>query len=299
MLRLKNTIFLTLLFFISNSFFGQANYEFFGILKLNGDSKSMISYRINFEEKNGKIKGYSITDLEGDHETKNVITGTYDAKSKIFNFKENEILYTKSTFSQNSFCFINYVGKIKLVNKNSKLEGDFKGIFKNNSTCINGTLSLIGSDKIYEKLNTMSKKLQNSKKIDQKTKNEVNPVQFMDDLKLNKLTKNQNMSVVWEDKKIKIEIFDAGKEDGDKINLYNGTKLILSNYEITNKKKIIEFEIEKDNLEFTIEAVSEGTIAPNTAKVILVDKNRSFELMTNLSKSEKAKITFIKKDAIK
>ena len=299
MLRLKNTIFLTLLFLISNSFFGQANYEFFGILKLNGDSKSMISYRINFEEKNGKIKGYSITDLEGDHETKNVITGTYDAKSKIFNFKENEILYTKSTFSQNSFCFINYVGKIKLVNKNSKLEGDFKGIFKNNSTCINGTLSLIGSDKIYEKLNTMSKKIQNSKKIDQKTKNEVNPVQFMDDLKLNKLTKNQNMSVVWEDKKIKIEIFDAGKEDGDKINLYNGTKLILSNYEITNKKKIIEFEIEKDNLEFTIEAVSEGTIAPNTAKVILVDKNRSFELMTNLSKSEKAKITFIKKDAIK
>lgn len=299
MLRLKNTIFLTLLFFISNSFFGQAIYEFFGILKLNGDSKSMISYRINFEEKNGKIKGYSITDLEGDHETKNVITGTYDAKSKIFNFKENEILYTKSTFSQNSFCFINYVGKIKLVNKNSKLEGDFKGIFKNNSTCINGTLSLIGSDKIYEKLNTMSKKIQNSKKIDQNTKNEVNPVQFMDDLKLNKLTKNQNMSVVWEDKKIKIEIFDAGKEDGDKINLYNGTKLILSNYEITNKKKIIEFEIEKDNLEFTIEAVSEGTIAPNTAKVILVDKNRSFELMTNLSKSEKAKITFIKKDAIK
>lgn len=299
MLRLKNTIFLTLLFFISNSFFGQANYEFFGILKLNGDSKSMISYRINFEEKNGKIKGYSITDLEGDHETKNVITGTYDAKSKIFNFKENEILYTKSTFSQNSFCFINYVGKIKLVNKNSKLEGDFKGIFKNNSTCINGTLSLIGSDKIYEKLNTMSKKIQNSKKIDQNTKNEVNPVQFMDDLKLNKLTKNQNMSVVWEDKKIKIEIFDAGKEDGDKINLYNGTKLILSNYEITNKKKIIEFEIEKDNLEFTIEAVSEGTIAPNTAKVILVDINRSFELMTNLSKSEKAKITFIKKDAIK
>ena len=299
MLRLKNTIFLTLFFFISNSFFCQTNYEFFGILKLNGDSKSMISYRINFEEKNGKIKGYSITDLEGDHETKNVITGTYDAKSKIFNFKENEILYTKSTFSQNSFCFINYVGKIKLVNKNSKLEGDFKGIFKNNSTCINGTLSLIGSDKIYEKLNTMSKKIQNSKKIDQNTKNEVNPVQFMDDLKLNKLTKNQNMSVVWEDKKIKIEIFDAGKEDGDKINLYNGTKLILSNYEITNKKKIIEFEIEKDNLEFTIEAVSEGTIAPNTAKVILVDKNRSFELMTNLSKSEKAKITFIKKDAIK
>lgn len=298
MLRFKTTIFCIFLLLFSNYILGQTNYEFFGIVKLNGDAKNMISYRINFEEKNGKINGYSITDLDGEHETKNVITGTYDAKTKIFNFKENEILYTKSSFSQNSFCFINYVGKIKLVNKNSKLEGNFTGMFKNKKTCINGTLTLIGSEKIYEKLNLMSKKIEKSKKIDQKTKKEVNPVQFMDDLKLNKLTKNQNMSVVWEDKKIKIEIFDAGKEDGDKINLYNGTKLILSNYEITNKKKIIEIELENDNLEFTIEAISEGTIAPNTAKVILVDKNRSFELMTNLSKSEKAKITFIKKDAL-
>ncbi|MFD2909287.1 hypothetical protein ACFSX9_11170 [Flavobacterium ardleyense] len=298
MLTFKKTIFCTLLFFISNSFFAQTNYEFFGIVKLNGDAKNMISYRINFEERKGKVSGYSITDLDGEHETKNVITGTYDSKTKIFNFQENEILYTKSAFSQSSFCFINYTGKIKLVNKNSKLEGDFKGMFKNKTTCINGTLTLVGSEKIYEKLNTITKKIEKSKKIEQKIKDEVNPIQFMDDLKLNKLTKNQNMSVVWEDKKIKIEIFDAGKEDGDKVNLYNGTKLILSNYEITNKKKVIEIELEKDNLEFTIEAISEGSIAPNTVKIILVDKNRSFELMTNLSKSEKAKITFIKKDAL-
>ena len=60
MLRLKNTIFLTIFFFISNATIGQTNYEFFGIIKLNGDSKNMISYRINFEEKKGKISGYSI-----------------------------------------------------------------------------------------------------------------------------------------------------------------------------------------------------------------------------------------------
>lgn len=298
MLKFKTIIFGSFLLLFSNFISGQSNYEFFGIVKLNGDAKNMISYRINFQEKNGKINGYSITDLDGEHETKNVITGTYDSKTKTLNFKENEILYTKSSFSQSSFCFINYTGKIKLVNKNSKLEGDFKGMFKNKKNCINGTLTLIGSEKIYDKLNLITKKIEKSKKIDEKTKKEVNPIQFMDDLKVNKLTKNQNMSVVWEDKNIKIEIFDAGKEDGDKINLYNGTKLILSNYEITNKKKIIAIELDKDNLEFTIEAVSEGTIAPNTAKVILLDKNRSFELMTNLSKGEKAKITFIKKDAI-
>lgn len=294
---LKNVIFFLLLLLFSNTLLSQTNYEFFGILKLNGDTKKMITYRINFEENNGKIDGYSITDLDGAHETKNLITGTYDSKNKIFSFKENEILYTKSTFSQNVFCFINYTGKIKLINKNSKLDGDFKGIFKNKETCINGTLSLIGSEKIYEKMNKISKKIEKSKKIDEKTKAQVNPVKIIDDLKINKLTKDQNMSVLWEDKVIKIEIFDAGKEDGDLINLYNGTNLILRNYKITKEKKIITIDLEKSNIEFTIEAVNEGTISPNTSKIILVDKNRSFELMSNLNKSEKAKITFIKKDA--
>ena len=297
MLTMKNVIFFLSLIFFSNSLISQTNYEFFGILKLNGDAKKMITYRINFEENNGEINGYSITDLDGAHETKNLITGTYNSKDKIFSFKENEILYTKSAFSQNVFCFINYTGKIKLINKNSKLDGDFKGMFKNKETCINGTLSLIGSEKIYEKMNKISKKIEKSKRIDEKTKAEVNPVKLIDDLKINKLTKDQNMSVLWEDKVIKIEIFDAGKEDGDLINLYNGTNLILRNYKITKEKKIITIDLEKSNIEFTIEAVNEGTISPNTSKIILVDKNRSFELMSNLSKSEKAKITFIKKDA--
>ena len=116
-------------------------------------------------------------------------------------------------------------------------------------------------------------------------------------LEVNKLTKDQNMNVFWESEKVKIEIFDAGKEDGDIINLYNGSKVVLSNYKVTKEKKVITLDINSNNLEIKFEAISEGTIAPNTAKIILIDKNRTFELMTNLNKSDKASITFIKKDA--
>lgn len=293
----KNVIFFLVVLLFSNTIFSQNYYEFFGILKLNNDVKKMITYRINFEEKNGIINGYSITDLDGNHETKNLITGTYNSKNKEFSFHESDILYTKSTYSQNVFCFVNFTGKIKLINKNSKLDGDFKGMFKNKETCINGSLSLIGSEKIYEKMNKLSNKIEKSKKIDEKTKSEVNPIKVIDDLKVNKLTKDQNMNVFWESEKVKIEIFDAGKEDGDIINLYNGSKVVLSNYKVTKEKKVITLDINSNNLEIKFEAISEGTIAPNTAKIILIDKNRTFELMTNLNKSDKASITFIKKDA--
>jgi hypothetical protein len=297
MSAIKNVIFFLSLLFFSNTIFSQNNYEFFGILKLNDDSKKMITYRIKFEEKNGKINGYSITDLDGEHETKNIIAGTYDSKTKVFSFYENDILYTKSTYSQNVFCFVNFTGKIKLINKNSKLDGDFKGMFKNRESCIDGTLSLIGSEKIYDNMNKLSKKIDKKKSIDAETKAKINPLKLIDDLRINKLTKDQNLNVFWEDKTITIEIFDSGKEDGDEINLYIGSKIILRNYKVTNKKKIIKVDLESDNNVFTIEAINEGTIAPNTTIIVLIDKNRTFELMANLSKKDKASITFIKKDA--
>lgn len=296
----KNKIIFALLILQNLIASSQNSYEFFGAIKLNGDDATVISYRLFFEELNGKINGYSVTDLDGAHETKNVITGTYNKKEKLFTFKENEILYTKSQFSENSFCFVNFSGKVKLIENTSKLIGDFKGLYKNKNKCIDGTITLIGSNKIYNLVNKVNKKIQKSKKIDIETKEKNNPIKLLDDLKINKLSKDQNLNVFWETKTITIEIFDSGKEDGDIVNLYNGSKIILSNYKVTNKKKTITIELDSTNkTEFVIEAINEGTITPNTSKIILIDKNRTFELMSNLNKKDKASITFIKKDASK
>ena len=82
----------------------------------------------------------------------------YDKKTKVFEFKENEILYTKSKFSESAFCFVNFSGKVKLVQNTSKLEGNFKGLFKNKTKCIDGTLQLVGSNKIYNLATKVNKK---------------------------------------------------------------------------------------------------------------------------------------------
>ncbi len=294
-----NNLTKSLVFFLLSyvTSFAQGNYEFFGAIKLNGNDKTLITYRIVFEEKNGKITGYSITDLDGSHETKNTIEGTYDKKQKILTFQEKDILYTKSKFAQSSFCFVNFTGKVKLVDNNSKIDGNFKGLYKNKTKCIDGVINLVGSSKIYNLASKVNKKIQKSNKIDDQIKIKSNPLAILDSLKINKLSKDQNLNVFWESKRIKIEIFDAGKEDGDIINVYHNGKLILENYKVKNEKKIISIPLDLyiEN-EFKIFAINEGSILPNTAKIILIDEKRTFELLTSFKKNESASITLIKKE---
>lgn len=272
----------------------QGKYEYFGTVKLNGAKKSVITYRLVFSESNGSIKGYSVTDLGGNNETKNVIMGTYNKKTKTFSFKEDEILYTKSKFSNDMFCFINFIGKVKLSEKNSKLEGLFNGMYKNKKKCIDGTLELIGSDKLYKLLEKINTKIQTTEKVTPELKKNLNPVAKLDSLKVNNLVKGQNLNVFTKFNDLELEIWDAKQEDGDVINLYNNDKLILSNFEIVNKKKKITVNLDNGNNVFKIVAVSEGELKPNTAMIQLSDKDRTFELMSNLKKGESASITIIK-----
>jgi hypothetical protein len=284
---------LLLLFTLNN--FCQTRYEYLGALKLNGSDKTTITYRLVFDVSNNLMSGYSVTDLGGENETKNSISGTYDNKTKVLEFKEDDILYTKSNFSEKSFCFVNYSGKIKLVGNNTKLEGDFKGLYKNNKKCIDGTILLIGSDKIYKLFNKINTKIQKSKKVDEAIKKKLNPINILDSLKVNNLVNNQNLNVFIKSEKVVLEIWDAEIEDGDKINLFQNDKQILNNYEILNAKKKIAVNLENGQNTFRIEAINEGNRGFNTATIQIIDNQRTFDLKTNLKKDQKASITLIKK----
>jgi len=292
----KNLLHIMFPFLVSITCLGQVNYEFFGAIKLNGNDKTIITYRLVFEENKGKISGFSVTDLDGAHETKNTIEGTYDRKTKLFTFQEKEILYTKSKYAQSSFCFVNFSGKVKLVDNTSKVEGAFKGLYKNKTKCIDGTVTLVGSNKIYNFANKVNKKIQKSKRVDAATKQKVNPIKILDSLKINKLLKDQNLNIFWNSKKVIIEIFDAGQDDGDIINLYHNDVLILDNYKIKLEKKLLSIPIDLTiNNVFKIKAINEGTIPTNSAKIILVDENRTFDLLSSFKKNESASIIIIKK----
>lgn len=285
---------LTLIFcIISLTLFSQEKYEYLGAIKLNGNAKEVISYRLVFAENNGILQGYSVTDLGGPHETKNLIKGLYDKKSKQISFNESDILYTKSVVNDDMFCFINFVGKVKLINEKGLMEGTFKGLFKNKQKCIDGSITLMGSGHLYKKMDALNKKIQKSKRVDAAVKQKVNPVAILDSLKVNNLINGQNLNVFTKSETVRLEIWDNGKEDGDLINVYQDNVLILRNYRVTINKKIIPVEVKATSV-FKIVAVNEGSIAPNTAMMKLIDDDRVFEVVSNLKKDESASITILK-----
>ncbi len=282
-----------LFFMISLTFYAQEKYEYMGAVKLNGDIKTVISYRLVFSESNGIVKGYSVTDLSGPHETKNAISGTYNSKTKEFSFKEEDIIYTKSTISDDMFCFVNFTGKVKLVNENSIMEGNFKGLFKNHQKCIDGTLTLVGSARIYKLVNKVNKKIQKSKKVNEADKKKFNPVNILDSLKVNSLTRSQNLNVFSKSGNVKLELWDNGKEDGDLVTLYLDGAILIKNYKVTNEKKIFNLTV-KNTSTLKITAITEGTVSPNTAVMKIDADERVIEVYTNLKKDEDAYITLIK-----
>src|SRR6056300_914810 len=159
----KNYFFL--IFLLScQSLFSQLDHEFIGGIKLN--DSTVITYLINFSEKDGNVTGYSITDLLGPDETKNIIKGSYDVKTKEFSFKEDDIEYTKSEYLPQDFCYIHFNGKLKISNKSSFIKGRFNGLFKNNQACIDGEIHLVGSEQLYLKLNKLDQKIAKSKRVD-------------------------------------------------------------------------------------------------------------------------------------
>lgn len=269
------------------------NYEFYGVLKLNGSEKNAITYKIVFTETNGIVKGYSITDITGDHETKNLIQGSYDEKTKMLKISEKDIVYTKSAISEDLFCFVNFECKIKLVSDKAKINGNFKGLFKNKKKCIDGTLEMIGSPAVQKLMARLNKQIQKSKDITDADKVKLNPQTMFDSLQTNQMVAKQNLNIFMNSPKIQFEIWDNGLEDGDMIHLYHNGKIILDNYKVTLKKKILDVQLNDDKNEFIIEALNQGLKGKNTAMVKVIG-DRSVDFQTNLDTGEKTKVTILK-----
>lgn len=271
------------------------NYEFYGVLKLNGSDKNAISYKIVFTESKGNVKGYSITDLTGNHETKNLIEGTYDKNTKILKISEKDIVYTKSVISKDLFCFINFECKIKLVSERAKINGNFKGLFKNKKKCIDGTLEMIGSPAVQKLMNKINKQIQKSKKIEEVEKPKLNPQAIFDSLQTNQMMAKQNLNIFMNSTKIQFEIWDNGLQDGDMIHVYHNGKIILNNYKVTLKKKILDVQLTDEKNEFIIEALNQGSKGKNTAMVKVIG-DKSVDFQTNLNTGEKTKVTILKQN---
>lgn len=287
MLRFKNLLVLIPFLVFAIRLSSQNLSEYLGVIKLN--DSSTISYQLNLADLNENISGYSITDIGGSHETKSNIIGTIDKKNNL-SFKEIDIVYTKSDITNFDFCFIHFAGKVE----RSNIKGVFKGLYKDGTTCIDGEIIVRSVKKIEKKAKKLNRIISKVQKVDS-IKNNVNIIKILDSLKMNVLKANQTLSMFSSSKSIKLIIYDGGKVDGDRINLYVDEKIILKNFLISKTKKVIEIPINSNKTTVKLRALNVGSISPNTAKVEIINNTSKINVLTSLKKGEKTTINILKK----
>ena len=290
MYRIYLSFFLSFFFFSIS--FSQNEYEYVGGVKLS--DSIIISYKIKFKETRGEVKGYSITDIGGEHETRSNVFGEYDVDNKILSFRETGIVYTKSPISQIDFCFLNTTIENFVFGKTKKVKADFIGLFSDNTECINGEILLNTLEKAEERAKKIVDKINKSKRVPDSLKQKLNEVNLMDNFKMNILKKDQTLSVFTNSNTIKINIYDGGKEDGDKITILVNNKIVLNTYEANKLKKFIDINIENRKTSIVIKANNEGDISPNTVVVEIDDGMNLIKALSNLKKNETTQIDFLK-----
>jgi hypothetical protein len=84
------------------------------------------SYKIQVNDSNGKLTGYSVTDIMGPNETKTLIKGSINASKKQLKFRETKVVSTK-TKAGSSLCFVH---------------ADLKASRKKGTTILNGPFTV-------------------------------------------------------------------------------------------------------------------------------------------------------------
>lgn len=96
-------------------------------------------------------------------------------------------------------------------------------------------------------------------------------------------------------KSIKIDLYDNGEIDGDRISVYHNNKLIVSNQLLTDKPISFTFNAdEKDaSHEFVMVADNLGSIPPNTSLMIITAGDKRYELFVTSTEQKNAVVKIV------
>jgi hypothetical protein len=259
-------------------------FSYLGTLILSNNTP--ISFQLELEENNGIVNGYSITNINTPDETKSEISGLYFKKHKSFQLQETQILQTTSEAPLNTFCYINM--NLSLTGKFGikRLEGNFTGNFLDSTQCASGKIILLQKTKLEKKIQKIKKKVE--KKYHEKYQDTalVKRTEILKD--------GDDFTINWQSSKIKLFIWDANQEDGDKIQLIINGNIILNDFETKNKRKKIRYRLIDGVNTIEIKATNLGTSPPNSSRIELVDSKTKYPIITQLELGKSVIIQIIK-----
>ena len=267
-----------------------------GILTLSNGSP--LSFEIEIIEDKGIVNGFSITGKGTIDETKSDISGIYNRNTKTYKLKETQVLETNSEADINTFCYIHMeikeVGKLSL----KRYEGTFTGYFINGKECANGKIVLMEKEKLEKKIAKVNKKI--NKKIEKEKKKKKKETIKKEEKKEEVILTTQvlkdgdDMIINCNSDKITIYIWDANKEDGDKINLTINGSEILKNFTTKRKRKKVKYKLKEGENTIEITATNLGRNPPNTSRIEIVDIKTKYPIITQLELGKSAIIKILR-----
>ena len=273
-----------LLLLIGNITFSQNTFSYLGTLLLGNHMP--ISFSMELQEENGIVNGYSLTNINTPDETKSEISGLYFKKDKSFQLQETQILSTRSEAALNTFCYINMTLSLKGKFGSKRLEGTFIGNFLDSTQCASGRIVLMERAKLEKKVEKIKKKI--GEKIE---KEKIGTTQI---LQTRVLKDGDDFTINWKSNKLKLFIWDANKEDDDKIQLTINGNIILYDFETRIKRKKIKYRLQDGKNIIEIKATNLGDSPPNTSRIELVDSKTKYPIITQLTLEKSVIIKVIK-----
>jgi len=256
-------------------------------------NNEILNYRIVYQlNGHNVLSGYSLSDINGDNETKASIVGTYNPKSKVLCFEEKEILFTKANLSSNEFCLMKVNGKLERKAKNIAFSGVFTSSSQNPEVnCESGTILLFSQktlDKLKRETTNILEKALSQDSLNNDTKY-ITPIPITT-YAITEVGAGSKLSFELSVDEFQIDIVDYKFDDGDKITLLRNNATFANGIKITNQVKSFRFKLTEKEKEVTFKIVSEseGSIALTTISVILKYNHELHPMIVSLKKGESA-----------
>ncbi|MCD6063532.1 MAG: hypothetical protein K0R82_1443 [Flavipsychrobacter sp.] len=239
-------------------------YVLIGALTLHDGGS--YSYKLQFTDSAGSIKGYSVTDIGGRHQTKSAITGTINSNKKELVFRESGITDTRSSVARDSFCFVHARLKLAGLKKGKALKGNFTGYRLGGKTpCGKGSITLYSAADVLDKLMKQSPAADSilrplkAKLIERDTAygNVIT------------VTTRKAFEAVYNAPKVTLQLWDDQHIDGDVVSVLHNGKTLLSRHALTAGRKRLDIRLTGNVDTIALVAIHEGREPSNTAMLQL------------------------------
>lgn len=307
MIRAASTIF-TLLLLLQFSYVN-AQYIFKGYLGIEGGES--FYYELHFKDSVGYLSGYSYTYSEKQKEVKAAIVGKVNISQKVLEFQETALIHNNGFRSKATICLLKAVLIWKEENNQPSFGGKITSSDISQTVCSSGSISIQNLNDVtayFQQIATSSNKpLDSAPKILNEISEKKHLRVVYDTIVTNtpvtttpsKIpeTISQRISKVieWESDTIQIQLWDGGKLDNDKISIKINGQSVLEQYTLTQQKKQLFFPISSSKTTLTILAENVGNEPPNTADILLQDRQNQYHIVAHNDVGKAATIIINKK----